>query len=62
MDAGLTQAKQFNLRPGIALTPEQVVQFTSDIVWLVTREVTLPDGTKQSVLVPQAYGAYSLAS
>ena len=55
MDAGLTQAKAMNLRPGIALTPAQVAQLTSDMVWLVTQEVTLANGTKQSVLVPQIY-------
>lgn len=55
MDSGLTYAKQWNLRPGIALTPEQVAQLTSDMVWLVTQEVTLADGTRQSVLVPQVY-------
>jgi len=55
MDNGLTYAKQWNLRPGVALSPEQVAQLTSDIVWLVTQEVTLPDGSKQSVLVPQVY-------
>ena len=27
----------------------------SDMVWLVTQEVTLADGTRQSVLVPQVY-------
>ena len=55
MNSGLTYAKQFNLRPGIALTPDQVAQLTSDMVWLVSQEVTLADGTKQSVLVPQVY-------
>jgi filamentous hemagglutinin len=28
---------------------------TSDIVWLVEQTVTLPDGSKQNVLVPQLY-------
>lgn len=55
MDSGLTYARQWNLRPGIALTAEQVAQLTSDMVWLVTQEVTLADGSKQSVLVPQVY-------
>jgi len=55
MDTGLTYAKQWGLRPGVALSPEQVSQLTSDMVWLVTQEVELPDGSKQNVLVPQVY-------
>ncbi len=55
MNSGLTYAKTLNLRPGIALSPEQIAQLTSDMVWLVSQEVTLADGSKQSVLVPQAY-------
>ena len=41
MNNGLTYAKALNLRPGIALGAEQVAQLTSDMVWLVTQEVTL---------------------
>jgi filamentous hemagglutinin len=55
MNAGLTFAREHNLRPGLALTAAQVAQLTTDMVWLVTQEVTLPDGSKQSVLVPQVY-------
>ncbi|PUE12943.1 hemagglutinin repeat-containing protein [Limnohabitans sp. T6-20] len=55
MNNGLTYAKALNLRPGIALSAAQVAQLTSDMVWLVTQEVTLADGSKQSVLVPQVY-------
>ncbi len=44
-----------NLRPGIALTAQQIAQLTSDIVWLVEQTVTLPDGSSQKVLVPQLY-------
>ncbi|BEP54055.1 MULTISPECIES: hemagglutinin repeat-containing protein [unclassified Variovorax] len=55
MNAGVTFAKQYGLRPGIALTPAQMAQLTSDIVWLVEQTVTLPDGTTQRVLVPQVY-------
>ena len=32
-----------------------IAQLTSDMVWLVTQEVTLADGSKQSMLVPQVY-------
>ena len=28
---------------------------TSDIVWLVEKDVTLPDGSTQKVLAPQVY-------
>lgn len=55
MNAGATFAKQHGLRPGIALTPAQMAQLTSDIVWLVEQSVTLPDGSVQKVLVPQVY-------
>jgi filamentous hemagglutinin len=55
MDAGVTFARQYGLRPGIALTDAQMAQLTSDIVWLVEQAVTLPDGSTQRVLVPQVY-------
>ncbi|MDN8277319.1 hemagglutinin repeat-containing protein [Acinetobacter baumannii] len=55
MNNGLSYAKQYNLRPGIALTPEQMAQLSSDIVWLVEKETTLLDGTKTKALVPQVY-------
>ena len=55
MNAGVTFAKEYGLRPGVALTAAQMAQLTSDIVWLVEQTVTLPDGTTQQVLVPQVY-------
>ncbi|WP_257620633.1 hemagglutinin repeat-containing protein [Janthinobacterium sp. NKUCC08_JDC] len=55
MDAGVSYAQQYGLRPGVALTPEQMAALTSDIVWLVEREVTLADGSTQKALVPQVY-------
>jgi filamentous hemagglutinin family protein len=55
MNAGVTYANAFNLRPGIALSAEQVAQLTSDIVWLQQETVILPDGTKTVALVPQVY-------
>ena len=39
----------------MALTAAQMAQLTSDIVWLVEREVTLADGTVTRALVPQVY-------
>ncbi|VEC96605.1 Putative large exoprotein involved in heme utilization or adhesion of ShlA/HecA/FhaA family [Klebsiella variicola] len=55
MDAGVAFAKQYNLTVGVALTPAQMALLTSDMVWLVAREVTLTDGSVQQVLVPQVY-------
>ncbi|MEY0290982.1 hemagglutinin repeat-containing protein, partial [Providencia rettgeri] len=55
MDNGITFAQQFNLRPGIALTPAQMALLTGDIVWLVEQTVTLPNGQTERVLVPQVY-------
>ena len=55
MTNGLTFAGQYNLRAGIALTPDQMARLTSDIVWLVEQEVTLPNGTKVKALVPKVY-------
>ncbi|CAN7526787.1 two-partner secretion domain-containing protein [Variovorax sp. LjRoot178] len=55
MNAGVTFAQQYGLKPGVALTAAQMAQLTSDIVWLVEQEVTLADGSAQRVLVPQVY-------
>lgn len=55
LEAGSTYAKAWNLRPGVALSAEQMAQLTSDIVWLVERDVTLADGTITRALVPQVY-------
>ncbi|MFW1850729.1 hemagglutinin repeat-containing protein [Acinetobacter guillouiae] len=55
MNNGLTFAKSYNLRPGIALTAAQIAQLTSDIVWLEEKTITLADGTSSKVLVPQVY-------
>ncbi|WP_458646513.1 hemagglutinin repeat-containing protein [Ralstonia flatus] len=55
MDSGVKYAKSFNLAPGIGLTDAQMAQLTTDIVWLVSQDVTLPDGSRQTVLVPKLY-------
>ncbi|WP_039054804.1 hemagglutinin repeat-containing protein [Enterobacter sp. Bisph1] len=55
MDAGVAFGKQYHLIPGVALTPQQMALLTSDMVWLVKQDVTLPDGSVESVLVPQVY-------
>lgn len=55
LDAGVTYAREWNLRPGVALSARQMAQLTSDIVWLVERDVTLADGSITRALVPQVY-------
>jgi filamentous hemagglutinin len=55
MNNAATFAQAHSLRPGIALSAEQVAQLTSDIVWLVEQEVTLPGGAKTKALVPKVY-------
>jgi len=55
MDNGITTARALQLIPGVALTAEQTAQLTSDIMWLVEKTVTLPDGSTTQALVPQVY-------
>ncbi|CAG1769038.1 partial filamentous hemagglutinin, partial [uncultured bacterium] len=55
MDNGISYAKSHQLRPGIELTPEQIAELTTDMVWLVEQDVTLADGSVQKVLVPKVY-------
>jgi filamentous hemagglutinin len=51
-------AKEFGLRPGVALSAEQVSHLTSDIVWMESQNVMLPDGSVETVLVPKVYLAH----
>ncbi len=51
-------AREFNLRPGIALTAEQISHLTSDIVWLENQTVQLLDGSVDTALVPRVYLAH----
>ncbi|HCM1918904.1 TPA: hemagglutinin repeat-containing protein [Salmonella enterica subsp. salamae serovar 28:r:e,n,z15] len=55
MNNGITFAREYRFTPGIALSPEQMALLTSDMVWLVNETVTLPDGSQQTVQVPQLY-------
>jgi len=55
LEAGATVAGEWGLRPGVALTAEQMARLTSDIVWLVEQDVTLADGSVARALVPQVY-------
>ena len=54
MDAGIAYAKEYNLKPGIALTKEQMAALTSDMVWLETTTVTV-NGKTYTVLYPRVY-------
>ncbi|KAB1991368.1 two-partner secretion domain-containing protein, partial [Haemophilus parainfluenzae] len=55
MKSGVEYAKQFNLALGVGLTAKQMSELTTDMVWLVNKEVTLADGRKITALVPQVY-------
>ncbi|MDM8359643.1 hemagglutinin repeat-containing protein [Pandoraea communis] len=55
LNNGVTYGKEFGLSVGVGLSDAQMKQLTSDMVWLVSQDVTLPDGSVQSVLVPQVY-------
>ena len=53
--AGAQFARDNGVQLGVALTEAQQRQLTTDLVWLVEQSVTLPDGTTETVLVPQVY-------
>lgn len=55
MTAGARFAQAWQLRPGVALSAEQMAALTTDIVWLVSTPITLADGSVTHVLVPQVY-------
>ena len=54
MDAGIAYAKEYNLKPGISLTKEQMAALTSDMVWLESTTVTV-NGKTYDVLYPHVY-------
>ena len=54
MDADIAYAKEYNLKPGIALTKEQMAALTSDMVWLEATSVTV-NGKTYEVLYPHVY-------
>ena len=45
---GISFAQQYDLRPDIALSADQISHPTSDIVWMETQTVNLPDGTVEN--------------
>jgi filamentous hemagglutinin len=55
MEQGIAEAHTQNLIPGVTLTTAQVAALTHDIVWMVAQEVSLPDGKKEKLLVPQVF-------
>ena len=55
MNNGIRYAKQFNLVLGVGLTKEQMAELTTDLVWMVNQEITLPSGKKLNVLTPKIY-------
>ncbi|TFY97334.1 hemagglutinin repeat-containing protein [Ramlibacter rhizophilus] len=55
LDAGVLHARAHQLTPGVALSAEQMAALTTDIVWLETRSVQLPDGRTADALVPVVY-------
>ncbi|GAB1650176.1 hemagglutinin repeat-containing protein [Mannheimia haemolytica] len=55
MNNGVKYAKEFNLAVGVGLTAKQMSELTTDMVWLVNKEITLADGRKVTALVPQVY-------
>jgi filamentous hemagglutinin len=57
LNAGGVFAQQYSLTLGVGLSEAQMALLTSDIVWLVSETVTLPDGTRETVLVPRVYQA-----
>ena len=54
MDAGVLYAQKTGLKPGIALSEEQMAQMTSDMVWLEKQTITY-EGKPYEVLVPRVY-------
>ncbi|MDO4796129.1 MAG: filamentous hemagglutinin N-terminal domain-containing protein, partial [Brachymonas sp.] len=59
MNAGIRFAQAHKLRPGIALTAEQMAQLTSSIVWLEEGRFTLQDGSVHRALAPRLYAIVS---
>lgn len=60
MASGAHHAERLALRPGIALTAQQMATLTSDLVWLVEQDITIPGkhgqpSRTERVLVPKVY-------
>ena len=55
MDAALKFAQENNLIVGVELTAEQLSKLGESMVWMVEKQVMLPDGQIVTALVPQVY-------
>ncbi|QBP74353.1 filamentous hemagglutinin N-terminal domain-containing protein [Herbaspirillum huttiense] len=55
LEAGVTVARQYNLKVGVELSAAQIAALTADVVLLVEKDVVLPDGSTTRALVPQLY-------
>ena len=55
MDNAITFGKVHKLNLGVELSVEQMDQLTSSIVWLVEKNIVLPNGQTTKALVPQLY-------
>ncbi|MGY0400027.1 MAG: hemagglutinin repeat-containing protein, partial [Ostreibacterium sp.] len=55
LSRGAAFTQQYQITPGVALSEQQMQYLTSDLVLLVNQQVTLIDGSQQTVLVPQVY-------
>ena len=55
MQDGALFTQQYELRPGVDLSREKMAQLTTDVVWLVERNITLAGGEVIPSLVPQLY-------
>ncbi|MDP8162410.1 hemagglutinin repeat-containing protein [Pasteurella skyensis] len=55
LNNGAEFAEQYDIKLGAKLSPSQMKRLTTDLVWLENQEITLDDGTKQTVTVPKVY-------
>ncbi|BBB89692.1 two-partner secretion domain-containing protein [Methylomusa anaerophila] len=55
LNNALAYAQDHQLTVGTPLTEDQMAELTSDLVWLVEKDVILPDGQTTRALVPQLY-------
>lgn len=55
MNNAIKEASSLSLKVGASLSAAQVAALSSDIVWMVEKSVTLPNGKLENALVPQVY-------
>jgi filamentous hemagglutinin len=59
MDAALAVKDQLHLQTGVGLTAEQQKSLSKDIVWMVSKKITMPNGKTTEVLSPVVYLAHN---